>query len=241
MRNGILGLVVTVMLTASVTTDAAILFDTGEPLTFNYAYHTVSAIVAGQFTVTENATLTGAGVYVIGTSERPNLEGWAGTLEYFLYADGYGPYPFYDRHIPRALLASGNGLNVVATDTGLPVGGSSRGSFWLLEFDFDQGFGVTDGVAYWLGIHTASDYSYGLGLSWLGLNVAASGALFAIQDQGVGDFFWDYPNRGVTMFIEGVVGCGSDCHPSEIPEPGTLALLSIGLAGLGLSRRRKAN
>ena len=34
--------------------------------------------------------------------------------------------------------------------------------------------------------------------------------------------------------------CTTDCNPSEVPVPGTLGLLGLGLAGLGAVRRRKS-
>jgi hypothetical protein len=37
-----------------------------------------------------------------------------------------------------------------------------------------------------------------------------------------------------------VLGIDSTCGTASVPEPGTLVLLGLGFAGLGLNRRRKA-
>lgn len=96
----------------------------------------------------------------------------------------------------------------------------------------------------WAGAITLGWMGGGAGFGWggQGINITGSQGSFTgirwtttITSAREGSPMTIYAFTGVQMGADGI-----KVVPANIPEPGTLALLGLGLAGLGISRRRKA-
>ncbi len=168
-----------------------------------------SAIGADDFVLTSNSVVTGAQLVIRDLTSNA----WdRSTINWFLFSSG---------STPGSLLNSGSASSVSTTS----LGSSSFSGKELLDISFDFGSSISllSSTQYWLGLNFEQGTT---GVQWLmsDINPGTGSMAHTSTNNGAS---WGASARDMNFKLVNAVS-----------EPSILALMGLGIFGLGLSRRK---
>ncbi|MEQ1884955.1 MAG: PEP-CTERM sorting domain-containing protein [Bryobacteraceae bacterium] len=193
-------------------TFATTLFDNGGPDTSNGYNINGSSSTADDFSIGGGGAIASVGFYF---QNYNGIAGWNQDITYRFRADSAGQ--------PGSVLASGSGQNLLAVDSGLPwcCGG---GNAYLVTFDLTSAFVAAAGTTYWLELTGAT----GSVNAWW-VTAPSNGTSLGFYNIGSG---YENSNNQFAFFL-------SDTPTgSQVPEPSSVVLSSLGLIAVGALRIR---
>ena len=194
----------------------------------------VNRVTAADFQLDSAATLTDVHFW---TLESTALGNWFNNedVEWFLWQGGTSP--------SGAAWQSGQALNIVRTAVSCGTGALANMNCIAWDFDLDSSVSLAANTTYWLGLYIRNwgeNLATG-NVSWARTSASAGSDDCATSTAG--------SNIDVATASWNVVSGTALCNSGKanfafyltgtVPEPGSAALLGLGLLGLGLVGRRK--